>query len=138
MLGRWCGGQEPSAQLGVAGPGHADVECARDGGQRGGSSADRGAPEPAADLAVCLAIGSAAKGLQLKKNTVVFGEVGLSGEVRHAPHADKRLAEAKKLGFDGAIGPLVKSGNTAKAAKLAGLYGVSDVRGALNKFLEKD
>lgn len=89
--------------------------------------------EPAADLAICLAIGSAAKGLQLKQNAVVFGEVGLSGEVRHVPHADKRLKEAKKLGFSGAIGPLVKSGK-----KLAGLHGVSDVRGALNKFLEKD
>jgi DNA repair protein RadA/Sms len=89
--------------------------------------------EPAADLAVCLAIGSAAKGLQLKKNAVVFGEVGLSGEVRHVPYADKRLQEAKKLGFNGAIGPLAKTGK-----KPAGLYGVSDVRSALNQFLEKD
>jgi DNA repair protein RadA/Sms len=93
--------------------------------------------EPAADLAVCLAIGSAAKGLQLKKNAAVFGEVGLSGEVRHAPFAEKRLAEAKKLGFDGAIGPITKTG-TAKTAKPAGLHGVSDVRSALNQFLEKD
>jgi len=89
--------------------------------------------EPAADLAVCLAIGSAAKGLQLKANAVVFGEVGLSGEVRHVPYADKRLAEAKKLGFDGAIGPAQKTGK-----KLAGLHGVADVRSALNQFLEKD
>lgn len=89
--------------------------------------------EPAADLAICLAIGSAAKGLQLKRNAVVFGEVGLSGEVRHVPHADKRLSEAKKLGFDGAIGPSIKSGK-----KLTGLHGVDDVRSALNQFLEKD
>lgn len=89
--------------------------------------------EPAADLAICLAIGSAAKGLQLKQNAVVFGEVGLSGEVRHVPQADKRIAEAKKLGFDGVIGPMQKSGK-----KLTGLRGVSDVRGALNQFLEKD
>lgn len=89
--------------------------------------------EPAADLAICLAIGSAAKGLQLKKNSVVFGEVGLSGEVRHVPFAEKRLAEAKKLGFDGAIGPQQKAGK-----KLAGLHGVSDVRTSLNQFLEKD
>jgi DNA repair protein RadA/Sms len=89
--------------------------------------------EPAADLAICLAIGSAAKGLQLKKNAVVFGEVGLSGEVRHVPHADKRLSEAKKLGFDGGIGPTQKSGK-----KLSGLRGVADVRSALNQFLEKD
>lgn len=89
--------------------------------------------EPAADLAICLAIGSAAKGLQLKKNAVVFGEVGLSGEVRHVPNVDKRLDEAKKLGFDGAIGPQQKS-----TKKLIGLHGVKDVRSALNQFLEKD
>lgn len=89
--------------------------------------------EPAADLAVCLAIGSAAKGLQLKPNAVVFGEVGLSGEIRHVSHADKRLSEAKKMGFDGAIGPIAKTGK-----RLTGLRGVGDVRSALNQFLEKD
>ncbi|HSX47015.1 MAG TPA: DNA repair protein RadA, partial [Patescibacteria group bacterium] len=56
--------------------------------------------EPAADLAICMAIATAAKGMQLKQNAVVFGEVGLSGEVRHVPFIDKRVAEAKKLGFD--------------------------------------
>ncbi|HZM64090.1 MAG TPA: magnesium chelatase domain-containing protein, partial [Candidatus Saccharimonadales bacterium] len=89
--------------------------------------------EPAADLAVCMAIGSAAKGLQLRANAVVFGEVGLSGEVRHVPFADKRLAEAKKLGFEGAIGPVVKTGQ-----KMTLLQGVPDVRSALNQFLEKE
>jgi len=89
--------------------------------------------EPAADLAVCMAIGSAAKGLQLKSNVVVFGEVGLSGEVRHVPYIEKRVAEAAKLGFDGAIGPTQRSGK-----KLAKLHGVPDVRSALNQFLEKD
>jgi len=88
--------------------------------------------EPAADLAVCMAIGSAAKGLQLKANAVVFGEVGLSGEVRHVPHIDKRLAEAKKLGFEAAIGPLQKGKQNSL------LQGVADVRAALNQFLEKD
>ncbi len=89
--------------------------------------------EPAADLAICLAIGSAAKGLQLRQNAVVFGEVGLSGEVRHVPYVEKRLAEARKLGFKGGIGP-------ASGAKkqLAGLYGAKNVREALNQFLEKD
>jgi DNA repair protein RadA/Sms len=89
--------------------------------------------EPAADLAVCMAIGSAAKGLQLKSNAVVFGEVGLSGEVRHVPYIDKRVAEAKKLGFEAAVGPIQKSGK-----KITYLEGVSDVRNALNQFLEKD
>ena len=90
--------------------------------------------EPAADLAICLAIGSAAKGLQLKQDYVVFGEVGLSGEVRHVPHADKRLAEAKKLGFAGAIGPRVPK-TTSKSVKE--LHSVPDVRTALNQFLDK-
>jgi DNA repair protein RadA/Sms len=89
--------------------------------------------EPAADLAVCMAIASAAKGMQLKKNAVVFGEVGLSGEVRHVPFLDKRLAEAKKLGFEAAIGPLVRGGK-----KPALLSSVTDIRSALNTFLEKD
>jgi len=87
--------------------------------------------EPAADLAICMAIGSAAKGLQLKGNAVVFGEVGLSGEVRHVPFIEKRLAEAKKLGFTIAIGPMQRGGK-----KLPLLQGVTDVRDALNQFLD--
>jgi DNA repair protein RadA/Sms len=89
--------------------------------------------EPAADLAVCLAIGSAAKGLKLQQNYVVFGEVGLSGEVRHVPYILKRLEEAKKLGFNGAIGP--KSSDVKKSSNL---LAITDVRSALNKFLEKN
>ncbi len=87
--------------------------------------------EPAADLAVCMAIASASKGMQLKQNAVVFGELGLSGEVRHVPFIDKRVAEAKKLGFDGAIGPAIRG-----AKKPAGLTTVATVRDALNSFLE--
>jgi DNA repair protein RadA/Sms len=89
--------------------------------------------EPAADLAICMAIASAAKGLQLKQNAVVFGEVGLSGEIRHVAQIEKRLAEANKLGFDGAIGPIIKSGK-----KPAHYNGVRDIRAALNSFLEKE
>ncbi len=89
--------------------------------------------DQAADLAICMAIGSASKGLQLLKDAVVFGEVGLSGEIRHVPFAEKRLAEAKKLGFTGAIGP---ANTTTK--KMPGLFGVSNVRDALNQFLEKN
>ncbi len=88
--------------------------------------------EPAADLAIAMAVASACKGMLLAKNAVVFGEVGLSGEVRHVPHIDKRIAEAKKLGFEGAIGPMVKSGKTPDY-----LTSVRDVRSALNTFLEK-
>jgi DNA repair protein RadA/Sms len=86
--------------------------------------------EPAADLAICMAIASASRGMQLKENAVVFGEVGLSGEVRHVPFAEKRIAEAKKLGFEVAIGPRVRTGT-----KPSLLVAVSDVRSALNSFL---
>ena len=89
--------------------------------------------EPAADLAVCMAIASAAKGMQLKANAVVFGEVGLSGEVRHVPYIEKRLQEAKKLGFDAAVGPKPR-GEKATAF----LRSVTSVRDALNQFLEKE
>ena len=89
--------------------------------------------DPAADLAICMAIGSAAKGLQLKKNAVVFGEIGLSGEVRHVPFIEKRVAEAEKLGFDVAIGPRVRGSKKQPGF----LHIVSDVRTALNEFLEK-
>ena len=89
--------------------------------------------EPASDLAICMAIGSAARGLQLKQNAIVFGEVGLSGEVRHVPYVEKRIEEAKKLGFDAVIGPITRTGK-----KPALLHGVSDVRTALNQFLEKE
>ena len=89
--------------------------------------------EPAADLAVCMAIASAAKGMQLKQNAVIFGEVGLSGEVRHVPFLEKRIAEAKKMGFDTAVGPRVRSGRGP-----TWLTPVTDIRSALNSFLEKD
>lgn len=89
--------------------------------------------EPAADLAIAMAIGSATKGLQLKKNAVVFGELGLSGEVRHVSQIEKRVAEAKKLGFEACIGPDMKSGKKSSL-----LSSVKDIRSALNSFLEKD
>jgi len=61
--------------------------------------------DSAADLAVCLAIASAVAGRKLAEDFVVFGEVGLGGEVRSAYRPDQRIAEAKKLGFAHAIAP---------------------------------
>ena len=58
-----------------------------------------------ADLAVCLAIASAVAGRKLNEKYVVFGEVGLGGEIRSAFRPDQRIAEAKKLGFTHAIAP---------------------------------
>ena len=61
--------------------------------------------DSAADLAVCLAIASAVAKRKLPENYVVFGEVGLGGEIRSAFRPDQRIAEAKKIGFKHAIGP---------------------------------
>jgi len=61
--------------------------------------------EPAADLAVMLAINSSLRGRALPKGFLAFGEVGLAGEVRPAPRGQERLKEAAKLGFSVAVVP---------------------------------
>ncbi|MEO5698061.1 MAG: DNA repair protein RadA [Burkholderiaceae bacterium] len=61
--------------------------------------------EPAADLAVMLAIQSSLRGKALPRGFIAFGEVGLAGEVRPAPRGQERLREAAKLGFSIAIVP---------------------------------
>ncbi|MCZ4313113.1 DNA repair protein RadA [Comamonadaceae bacterium G21597-S1] len=61
--------------------------------------------EPAADLAVMLAITSSLRGKALPKGFFAFGEVGLAGEVRPAPRGQERLREAAKLGFSVAVVP---------------------------------
>ena len=61
--------------------------------------------EPAADLAVMLAISSSLRGKALPKGFIAFGEVGLAGEVRPAPRGQERLREAAQLGFTKAIVP---------------------------------
>jgi DNA repair protein RadA/Sms len=73
--------------------------------------------EPAADLAVCLAVVSSLTDRAIKHKTVVFGEIGLAGEVRPAPRGQDRLKEAAKLGFEKAIVP---KANMPKA-KIAGI-----------------
>jgi DNA repair protein RadA/Sms len=87
--------------------------------------------EPASDLAICMAIASASKSMMLKKNLVVFGEIGLSGEIRHVPHIEKRIKEATKLGFDGAAGPV----STKMLDKYLGFKNIKEI---LNNLLEKD
>ena len=61
--------------------------------------------EPAADLAVLLAIQSSLRGRPLPKGFIAFGEIGLAGEVRPAPRGQERLKEAAKLGFSVAVVP---------------------------------
>jgi DNA repair protein RadA/Sms len=61
--------------------------------------------EPAADLGIALAIASAARGVQVRDGVACFGEVGLTGRLRPASQAERRLAECAKLGFSAAIVP---------------------------------
>ena len=61
--------------------------------------------EPSADLAVCAALASAEKMIPVEKYTAVFGEVGLTGEVRGVNFADKRVNECLKMGFKRVILP---------------------------------
>ncbi len=85
--------------------------------------------DPAADLAICMAIASAAAGRRLGDELVVFGEVGLGGEIRSVQAADRRIAEAKKLGFSQAIAPKA-------AEKNSFIKGVKDLRQALIDYLQ--
>jgi DNA repair protein RadA/Sms len=61
--------------------------------------------EPAADLAICLAIASSAYDKVIPRDTLAVGEVGLLGEIREVPYINKRLAEARRLGFKKYITP---------------------------------
>ncbi len=68
--------------------------------------------EPAADLAILLAIQSSLKNKSLPKTLIVFGEVGLAGEIRPCPRGQERLKEAAKLGFTQAIVPKANAPKT--------------------------
>ncbi len=83
--------------------------------------------DSAADLAICMAIASAAAGRKLDEKVVVFGEVGLGGEIRSVIAPDRRIAEAKKLGFDHAIAPAT--------IKDKFVLPVKDLRSALVKYM---
>ncbi len=84
--------------------------------------------DPAADLAICMAIASATAGRALDQQTVVFGEVGLGGEIRSAHGAVRRIAEAKKIGFNRALAPQSKPVDPFIAP-------VHDLRSALRDYL---
>jgi len=77
--------------------------------------------EPAADLAVLLAIQSSLRGKALPRGFLAFGEVGLAGEVRPAPRGQERLREAAKLGFAVALVPKANAPRAADARAFEGL-----------------
>ena len=89
--------------------------------------------EPAVDLGIILAIISSFKDIVIDEKTLVFGEVGLSGEVRSVSQAPLRVREAQKLGFERVILPraCLKAVSDIKGVQLVG---VSNVRELMNVF----
>ncbi|MFA5061703.1 MAG: DNA repair protein RadA [Patescibacteria group bacterium] len=85
------------------------------------------ASEPAADLAVILALASGLKNKTLPNNIASFGEVGLGGEVRPVSQTEKRLNEIKKMGFDFAVIPLSKTSPKITGLKIAGVKNVTEL-----------
>lgn len=88
--------------------------------------------EPAIDLGIVMALASSFKDKAIDENTICFGEVGLSGEVRAVNMAQQRVAEARKLGFETCILPKVcVSGLTdTKGIKI---IGVENIQEAINR-----
>ena len=86
--------------------------------------------EPALDLSIVLAIASSLKDQPIDEKTIVFGEVGLSGEVRSVSMPEQRVREAKKLGFDTVILPAVCCKQAARVEGIK-LVGVRNVREAI-------
>lgn len=82
--------------------------------------------EPAADLGIVMAIASSYKNQPIAEDTIVFGEVGLSGEVRAVTMPEQRIAEAKKLGFKTCLLPEVclKSIGKVEGIELIGIKSV--------------
>ena len=85
--------------------------------------------EPAADLAVLLAIQSSLRGRALPKGFIAFGEIGLAGEVRPAPRGQERLKEAAKLGFSVAVVP--KANAPKKAIEGLTIHAIERVEQAI-------
>jgi DNA repair protein RadA/Sms len=93
--------------------------------------------EPGADLAVALAIASAARGVPVASNLAAFGEIGLTGRLRPPAQTERRLEECAKLGLDGALVPSgtaphgrmrLVSSDTLRQALTGGL--IADRKGA--------
>ena len=80
--------------------------------------------EPAADLAVAMSLISSLKDISIREDAIVFGEVGLAGELRSVTHIESRISEAARLGFHRCILPyhcLKKYRGNAESIQLIGV-----------------
>ena len=90
--------------------------------------------EPAIDLAIIIALLSSFKNRPLNPRLIAFGEVGLSGEVRSVSMAEQRVMEAKKLGFDTCILPMVCTKGLKSDSKMK-IIGVSTIQDVIDKVI---
>jgi len=87
--------------------------------------------EPACDLAIACSIASSFKGRAVDKDTVIMGEIGLTGEVRAISNIEKRVIEAEKMGFTYAVVPAENAAAAAKTAKTIEILAVRDIYQAM-------
>jgi len=88
--------------------------------------------EPACDLAIMASIASSFKNRIIKSDTILIGEVGLTGEVRAVTYIDKRIKEAEKLGFKTAIIPIANEKVANKHSSQLKTIGVKTIKKALD------
>lgn len=87
--------------------------------------------EPACDLAMICSIASSFKNIPVDKDTVVMGEIGLTGEVRAISNIEKRVMEAEKMGFGFAVVPAENAAAAAKVSKNIEILAVRDIYQAM-------
>ncbi len=92
--------------------------------------------EPSVDLAVAMSLVSSLKDMVIREDTVVFGEVGLAGELRSVSQSDLRISEAARLGFTRCIIPYHGLKNINTRSKDMEIIGVKDIRQAFREGTE--
>lgn len=93
--------------------------------------------EPAADLGICVAMASSFANRGIRPKTIIFGEVGLSGEIRAVSQADIRINEARRLGFRNVILPMKNYRQLREAVPDLQLFGTEHVGDALKLAMPK-
>jgi len=92
--------------------------------------------EPAIDLGIALAIISSSKGLAIDMDTVVFGELGLTGELRSVSMSERRIKEAQKIGYKKSIIPLENARQLSSLIdnlEITGIYSIKDLLDIIKK-----
>ncbi len=92
--------------------------------------------EPGADLAIALAIASAARGVPVREGYAAFGEIGLTGRLRPASQAERRLAECRKLGITAVVAPAGGQGDESNGSAAPKVLGADTLRAAIRHGLE--